>query len=177
MKMNKLKLFTNIFMSIAITTIASTCFASSTEHSTKYIIRGSSMAPTLKTNCVYDAVYTVPTSTYEINRNDIITFNRKNSQIIKRVIGLPGDVIVALGKREGYIRNGHRVYESFICDQNYKYDECPQPKTYVVPENCLFVLGDNREVSYDSSDYDYPFINIKDVNSKIVKMTFSRVAD
>lgn len=174
--MNILKLLINIITCVAITAITSTCFADCTQYSSKYTIRGKSMAPTLKSDCVYDTVYTVPTSTNEINRNDIITFNHENVKVIKRVIGVPGDVIEVLGQKEGYIRNGQIVQEDYIYDQNYKYDECLKSQTYIVPENCLFVLGDNREHSYDSREYDYPFINIKDVTSKIIKMTFSNVA-
>lgn len=174
--MNKLKLLSNILMCVAITTITSTCFADCAQYSTKYTIRGRSMAPTLKSDCVYNTIYTVPTSIDEINRNDIITFNHENTKVIKRVIGLPGDVIEVLGQKEGYLRNGQIIQENYIYDQNYKYDEHLKSKIYIVPENCLFVLGNNREHSYDSREYDYPFINIKDVTSKIIKMTFSNVA-
>lgn len=174
--MSKLKLLTKIFMCIAITTITSTCFADSVKYTSQLTIRGESMFPTLESDCVYDTIYTVPTSTNEIEINDIITFTHENSKVIKRVIGLPGDVIQVLGQKEGYMRNGIKVQENFINDQNYKYDECLKSKTYIVPENCLFVLGDNRERSYDSREYDYPFINIKDVTRKVIEMKFSKFA-
>ena len=74
--------------------------------------------------------------------------------IIKRVIGVAGDTIrFDLENGEVY-RNGELLNEDYIIGPtNQKHSGWVDADTdYVVPENCIFVLGDNRLVSHDSRD-------------------------
>ena len=74
--------------------------------------------------------------------------------IIKRVIGVAGDTVrFDLENGEVY-RNGELLTEDYIIGPtNQKYNGWVETDTdYVVPENCVFVLGDNRKVSHDSRD-------------------------
>lgn len=74
--------------------------------------------------------------------------------IIKRVIGLEGDTIrFDLEKGEVY-RNGELLSEDYIIGPtDQKYNGWVESETdYVVPENCVFILGDNRKISHDSRD-------------------------
>jgi signal peptidase I len=68
----------------------------------------------------------------------------ENEDFIKRVIGLPGDVIEL---RDGQLyRNGQAVAEPYL-------DPHRDTRSYgpvTVPDGMLFVLGDNRLVSGDS---------------------------
>ncbi len=99
---------------------------------------------------------------YIPNRHDIIIFNTtavhvlgegEKSQLIKRVIGLPGERVV--------VKDGHvSVYNSehpagFDPDEGTNYQQnLPDVTTgdvdITVPKNELFVMGDNRVNSTDS---------------------------
>ncbi|MCY0877957.1 MAG: signal peptidase I [Firmicutes bacterium] len=62
---------------------------------------------------------------------------------IKRVIGVPGDT-VSIKNNVVYI-NGKRYPEPFL-----KYRQSPNVAPVYVPPGYLWVLGDNRPISYDS---------------------------
>ncbi|NMA53005.1 MAG: signal peptidase I [Peptococcaceae bacterium] len=83
-----------------------------------------------------------------IDRGDLIVFEAPPSSglqeaMIKRVIGLPGDTIA--------IKNGLVYINGDPLDEPY---ELEKPKddyqAVVIPENSLFVMGDNRNDSFDS---------------------------
>ncbi len=78
-------------------------------------------------------------------RGDIIVFHFSHQppeDYIKRVIGIPGDV-VQVRDRQVFV-NGAALQESYIAESPEYYGE------WVVPQNSLFVLGDNRNRSSDS---------------------------
>lgn len=108
------------------------------------IVVGSSMHPTLE-NRHRLMVEKVSYRLGKPQRGDIIVFDQDWSEhpLIKRVIGLPGDWIEI---RSGVLRvNGQTVDEPFL-SETANEDYGP---TYV-PENSVFVLGDNRNNSIDS---------------------------
>jgi signal peptidase I len=67
-----------------------------------------------------------------------------NEDLIKRVVGLPGDVLEG---RDGYLwRNGDRVEEPYLRPGTFTSDF---KRVRVKPDH-LWVMGDNREDSADS---------------------------
>ena len=118
-------------------------------------IKGSSMVPTFESN---DYIFTSKV-TYDFrtpSRGDIIVFRslgNPNVEYIKRVIGLPGDT-VSINSGEVFV-NEKRLSENYISDKTQTtYDGFIKEKSPVtVPENQLFVLGDNRPGSSDSRDF------------------------
>ena len=83
---------------------------------------------------------------HQPERGDVIVFHEPDQpgrDLIKRVIGLPGDKIVLSNNNVSV--NGVELNEPYI---TLKYNYGSQ--TEVVPPNEYFVMGDNRPVSEDS---------------------------
>lgn len=92
--------------------------------------------------------------------NDIISFNHNNETYCKRIIGVGGDEIFFA---DGYVyRNGERVEEKFL-DEDI---ETNCTKSFIVPEGFVFVLGDNRENSYDSRYWENPYVDVNNIVGK-----------
>jgi signal peptidase I len=73
-----------------------------------------------------------------------------HEHLVKRVIGLPGDHVVCCNRHGRLVINGQAVDESsFLADTSQGADDRPFDVT--VPRDSIFVLGDNRYVSGDSS--------------------------
>ena len=89
-------------------------------------------------------------------RGDIVVFRfpmDPNQDLIKRVIGLPGESITV---QDGKVMiNGIPLEEPYIAAPPIYND------TWVVPEGQLFVLGDNRNESKDSHEWGFlPLENV-----------------
>jgi signal peptidase I len=118
-------------------------------------VDGYSMNPTLLDG-EFVLVNRLAYRTGEMQRGDIIVFRSTTSpdlDLIKRIIGLPGDVISVQNGQ--VIINGQVVSEPYIAAApNYNGQ-------WKVPEGNLFVLGDNRNDSSDSHQWGLlPFDNI-----------------
>ena len=93
----------------------------------------------------------------EPKRGDIVIFysEEREKTLIKRIIGLPGDTVAF---EDGYVYiNDGRYEESYLPEGTITQGF----KTFQVPEDCYFVMGDNRENSYDSRVFKNPYINKK----------------
>ncbi|MBX3056272.1 MAG: signal peptidase I [Anaerolineae bacterium] len=114
----------------------------------RYRIDGSSMNPTLQ-HGEYLLINNLSYYLNEPQRGDIIVFHHPNSELnlIKRVIGLPGDQIE--------ISDQHVKVNGVILDEPYIQAEPTYSGNWTVPEGEYFVLGDNRNSSSDSHSWQY----------------------
>lgn len=99
-----------------------------------------SMEPTLKTNSLIFGMRIYD----DLDEGDIIVFNhedsimvKEDSIMVKRIIGIGGQEIEVEGQ------------------------------VFSIPENCYFVMGDNRENSWDSRFWEDPFVKKENVIAKL----------
>ena len=105
-------------------------------------ISGDSMNPTLQDK---DIILLVKTG--DMKTGDLCGFYWQNKLLLKRVIGLPGDVITL--DEDGVVTvNGQTLDEPYV--DELALGECDIKFPYQVPENRYFVLGDHRATSIDS---------------------------
>ncbi len=124
-----------------------------------YNTSGTSMEPTIK-----DGGKVLVFKKREIKRGDIIVYKDEDSDTIKRVIGLPGDKIEIT--EEGEVKvNGEKIKEPYIEGKTP-----PEEQTYplTVPKGEYFVLGDNRNDSFDSRFVSVSGIKEEDVIGKVI---------
>ncbi|MDQ6910419.1 MAG: signal peptidase I [Actinomycetota bacterium] len=115
-----------------------------------FYIPSASMEPTLK---VKDRVLVNKLSYdfHDVNRGDIIVFktppgetNLDIKDLIKRVVGLPGETVEA---RDGRVLiNGNKIDDSYLSNGVTTSSFPPQK----IPPGDVWVMGDNRSNSKDS---------------------------
>ena len=130
------------------------------------LVDGSSMFPTLKDKD-YLIVNKFMYKLDEPEREDIIVAksklldeNNKNKKIVKRIIGLSNDHVVI---KDGYVYVNDKKLEEEYLDDFYTMGNID----IIVPNNEIFVLGDNRSNSRDSRDSLIGTIEISDIIGKV----------
>jgi signal peptidase I len=112
----------------------------------------------------------------DLHRGDVIVFVSPidpSTDLIKRVIAVPGDTVEIRNKQ--LFVNGEKVPDphAFFSDStiasNGHRDNMPPTQ---VPEGKFFVMGDNRDRSYDSRFWG--FANIADIKGKATFVYWSR---
>lgn len=83
----------------------------------------------------------------KVKRFDIVVIHLDEEDIIKRVVGLPGEKIEY--KDQKLYINGEYVKEDFYHEETDDFD-LSKFKSKTIPKDSYFVLGDNRVESLDS---------------------------
>ena len=97
-------------------------------------------------------------------RGDIVTFwsDELGKLLVKRVVGLPGDEITF---QDGYTYiNGEMLDESYLPRQGIT--QCSA--SFLVPEGCVFFMGDNRTGSNDARFWNQPYISVDNIRAKVM---------
>lgn len=131
----------------------------------QYYIDGPSMRSTLEPR---DRVLVNKLSyrLHDVNRGDVVVFDRitvngsevQHDDLIKRVIGLPGETL-EIRSCVVYI-DGRPVEEPYLSDEALasadpasRCGRWTDRPAELIPEDSVFVMGDNRAQSFDSRDF------------------------
>lgn len=153
-KKNKKYLVANIFLFAVIIVLITLLIVFSTVFTT-VTVSGESMYPNLVEN---DKLF-LQTCAYKLSRGDIVVFSRTDSEgktinAVKRIIAMGGDTVAFDKENNLWIINGEPLDEPYFNGEysaNY-FDKMYDKDAFyndgiTVPEDCLFVLGDNRNIS------------------------------
>lgn len=105
-------------------------------------VTGSSMEPTLDPK---EIVVCLKSSRFQ--SGDLVAFYYNNKVLLKRVIGTAGDTIEMDDSGNVFV-NGSQLDEPYITEKSL--GQCDIDFPFQVPDNRIFVMGDNRETSVDS---------------------------
>lgn len=98
-------------------------------------------------------------------RFDISIFyapDKENSLYIKRIIGMPGEKVTIKDGNVYINDNPKPLDDSFIREKM----EVEPDAEFNVPEDCYFMLGDNRNNSLDSRYWDNPYVSSDKIVAK-----------
>lgn len=126
-------------------------------------VEGTSMTPTL-----LNGERIITTSLFKtLKHNDIVVVRRKGARpLVKRVIGIPGDVVDIDFETHTVSVNGKILDEPFINEPTERSFDVTFPVT--VPEDHYFVMGDNRNNSDDSRHSEIGMIDRRNIFGKAV---------
>jgi len=105
-------------------------------------VTGTSMTPTLVND---ELVICSKRSNFQ--SGDVVAFYFNNKILLKRVIGVAGDIIDIKEDGTVYV-NGEKSEEPYV--NELAFGECDLDLPYQVPESRVFVMGDHRSTSVDS---------------------------
>lgn len=134
-------------------------------------VEGHSMVPTLQNG---DRLLVLNSMLYDDYKYGDIVVLRKaeflDEPIVKRVIATAGQTVDIDFKTGSVYVDGALLKEDYINELTFLDEGTEFPLT--VPEDCVFVLGDNRNHSSDSRDFRLGTVDIRYVIGKAVFLAF-----
>lgn len=112
------------------------------------IVPSSSMEPTIPEGSIILGNRLVGS----LGRGDIIVFRHGGKTLVKRIVAVGGDT-VSLNDQDG----------SFAVNQEL----ATATRILTVPKGYFFVVGDNRQNSFDSRFWEEPFVGVKWVLARV----------
>ncbi|HEM3404126.1 TPA: signal peptidase I [Streptococcus suis] len=123
-------------------------------------IYGNSMKGTLNSG---DIVVSVKSNDFE--SSDVVAFYYNNNILVKHVIAEAGDW-VDMDKQGNVYVNNQRLDEPYLANRDYSHTDIEF--LYQVPENRIFVMGDNRKESIDSRNNAIGTVSNEQIVGKLV---------
>ncbi|MEN8223288.1 MAG: signal peptidase I [Acidobacteriota bacterium] len=117
-----------------------------------YKVIGNSMSPVLKSG--EKVIISTLLPARKIDRFDIVVIKppgMNGKKLIKRVIGLPGELIQI--KSGDVLINDSKIAEPFLLEKGDVMFRSINMKPENIPSDSYFFLGDNREKSTDSRNF------------------------
>lgn len=105
---------------------------------------------------------------YKPKCGDIVAINAENQiekRIIKRVIATEGQTLVVDYSKNAVYVDGIQIDEPYVSSITREPSN-PLQIPYVIPEDYIFVMGDNRIISLDSRDKSIGLVSVNDVIGK-----------
>ena len=133
--------FTSTFL-FASTVVVAVAIITATSFFRILQVNGNSMEPSLQ-----DGELLITSKFFKFKKGDIVAFYYNDKILIKRVIATEGE-IVSMDDDGAISVNGTKLEEDYVSELDY--GKCDITFPYKVPENSVFILGDNRKVSLDS---------------------------
>ncbi len=133
-------------------------------------VDGDSMLPTL-----HDKDWLITSNfLYEPEKGDIVVLSKDSfldgKMIVKRVIATEGQEI-DIDFRNGIVFiDGKEIKEPYIADKTKRRLDFEFPAT--VPEDCVFVMGDNRNHSADSRDSTLGMVHKSNILGRVILRVF-----
>ena len=112
----------------------------------------------------------------EPKRGDVVVFTSEAGFSVKRVIAVGGDTIA--GRDRQVFLNGKLIHEPYV--EHFRAGPASAETAFMddfgpvtVPAGKLFVMGDNRDLSYDSRHPEVGLIAVAAIRGKVLQIVRS----